>query len=368
MMQLSRRRVSFGFCQRPALPSAALALDVCRRLDGRESGPHVLGTPATAITPSRPKVVVLMSTYNGERYVVEQLESILKQLPSDGRILVRDDGSWDETRARVEAIGDARIELSCGTNLGFGASFLTLLTIAPADADLVMFADQDDVWLPGKIERAWQHLCEFGSRPALYGSAQMLADEQLRPLRPTPCWPRLPSFEAALVENFITGCTAAINRSALALLRHAGVPPSVRFHDWWLYLVVSAFGQVVFDPTPTLLYRQHGENQIGYGIGRLGRQLQMLRFLRRNDWVGILLGQVSALQTHFRDALPPGPREIVERYFTLSAVVAPRWRLVFSVRRWRTSHELAFRLLLAAHLLRLWPLGGRRFAPSTRAV
>jgi glycosyltransferase involved in cell wall biosynthesis len=193
-----------------------------------------------------------MSTYCGERFVVEQLQSILGQLPPDGSILVRDDGSPDGTADVIANFADHRIVLTRGENLGFGASFLTLLARVPRDADMVMFADQDDLWLPGKIDRAWQHLQPLADRPALYGSAQMLTDAELRPLHATPPWPRGPSLLNALTENIITGCTAALNRPAVELLQRGGVPEGVRFHDWWMYLVVSAFGTVVFDDQPTL--------------------------------------------------------------------------------------------------------------------
>jgi hypothetical protein len=226
-----------------------------------------------------------------------------------------------------------------------------------------MFADQDDVWLPHKIERAWQHLRGLDGRPALYASAQMLADENLRPLQATPPWPRGPSFAGALVENIVTGCTAAINGPAILLLRQGGVPPGVHFHDWWLYLVVSAFGTVVFDEVPSLLYRQHGANHIGRGAGRIGRIRQMVRFMIRNDWVGILAAQAGELQRRYGARLAADQRELMSRYFIVDEHGAkPRWRLVFSPRRWRQTalDELALRLLLTAKLLRLWPPRRRR--------
>lgn len=313
--------------------------------------------------PGLPYVVVLLSTYNGEQHVGEQLRSILEQLPARGRIVVRDDGSSDDTVAIVQALGDARIAVTSGPNLGFGRSFLTLLAGAPPDADMVMFADQDDVWLPGKITRAWQALQRLGEEPALYGSAQMLADSRLRPLHVTRRWVREPSFEGALVENMITGCTAALNRPAVRLLQRAGVPQGVHFHDWWLYLVVSAFGQVVFDPEPTLLYRQHGANQIGHGVGALGRQIGIVRFLLRRDWVGILLGQLHALWRHYGSELPLPKRRLIEDHFRLFRQVAtPRWRFILGGSRWRDTlgTEVAFRVLLLVHKLHLWPPPARR--------
>ena len=318
--------------------------------------------PSTAAPPP-PKVVVLMSTYNGERYVVEQLTSILQQLPPGGRVLVRDDGSHDGTVACIEAIGDSRVIVVRGTNLGFGGSFLTLLTMVSDDTDLVMFSDQDDVWLPGKVDRAWNRLQPLETVPALYGSGKCLVDEALKPLGITPPWPQPPSFQNALVENIITGCTAAINKQALALLKIAGVPHGIYFHDWWLYLVVSAHGQVVLDPEPTLLYRQHGNNQIGQGAGFAARQAGMVQFLWRKDWAGILLSQIAVLMVHYGRSLSDVQRALVLGHFDVNPVSPnARWRLLLGLQHWRQFplHEPALRLLLLARRTGLWPLTIRR--------
>lgn len=312
---------------------------------------------------ARPRVYVLMSTFNGERYVDEQLRSILAQLPPGGRILVRDDGSSDATVAVIRGLADPRISVEVGVNLGFSRSFLTLLSHAPADADMVMFSDQDDVWMPDKIDRAWQALQSHPDTPALYGSTQMLTDGELRPLNVTRAWSRAPSFEGALVENIITGCTAALNRPALQLLQRAGVPRDVHFHDWWLYLVVAAHGHVHFDPRPSLLYRQHGRNQIGHGAGWLGRQWHIVRFLLRKDWVGIMLCQVHAFNRCYGDTLGRSQRAHIERHFALLRDGAlPRWRMIFGPGQWRDSmaSEFAFRLLVLCYRLRLWPRPARR--------
>jgi glycosyltransferase involved in cell wall biosynthesis len=323
---------------------------------------EVAGRP-DPLQPRSPRVVVLMSTYDGERFVVAQLQSILSQLPEHGLILIRDDGSRDGTANIVDALAEPRIVLLRGENLGFGASFLTLLAQAPRDADMVMFSDQDDVWLPDKIDRAWQHLAPLVDRPALYGSAQMLVDAELNPLHATPPWPHGPSLANALTENIITGCTAALNRPAVELLQRGGVPEGVRFHDWWMYLVVSAFGAVVFDNQPTLLYRQHGGNQIGHGAGWFGRHAGILRFLLRNDWVGILLGQLAALVRHYGDQFNPATRRLIFDQFDVHGGKAvPRWRLILSMQRLRQwpASDLAFRLLLLLHRTHVWPLPGHR--------
>jgi glycosyltransferase involved in cell wall biosynthesis len=329
--------------------------------------------PSVAISePNLPgRVVVLLSAYNGSEFIVEQIRSILEQLPPSGRVIVRDDGSIDGTTDVVNTLKDDRVLVERGNNLGFGASFLTLLSLVPDDARVVMFSDQDDVWLPGKIGRAGAALARCGDAPALYGSAQMLVDEALRPLGPTAPWPAGPSFRGALTENIITGCTAALNAPAVRLLRQAGAAPGVHFHDWWCYLVISAFGQVVFDDQPTLLYRQHGRNQIGHGAGWWGRQRQIVRFLLRNDWVGILMAQVQALDAHYGAQLPAEARGLLDRYFARSVDgLAPGWRLVFSTQRWRQHWhgEIALRLLLAAWRVKAWPLAGRRLQTQATAI
>jgi glycosyltransferase involved in cell wall biosynthesis len=302
------------------------------------------------------RVIVLMSTFNGERFIDEQVRSILDHLPSGGLLMVRDDGSSDGTVSRIQAFNDSRIQLLRGENIGFAHSFLTLLTLTPPDTDLVMFSDQDDVWMDGKIQRAWQYLQALQNQPALYCSAQMLVNESLVKLHPTPPWPHPPSFNNALVENVVTGCTAALNQRAVALLQSAGVPESVHFHDWWMYLVVSAFGTVVLDDEPTVLYRQHGTNQIGRGSGWWGRQIQMVKFLLRHDWVGILLGQVTALKVHYGPRLGDNELSLLAQFFDIDRRhLRIRWSVIFSLLRLRQRlhHEVPFRLLAALHRLRL---------------
>ncbi|RYY66184.1 MAG: glycosyltransferase family 2 protein [Comamonadaceae bacterium] len=296
------------------------------------------------------RVVVLMSTYKGEPWVREQVASILAQLPADGRLLIRDDGSPDATVDAIRGIADARLALTCGQNIGFVRSFLALLAQVPPDAEMVMFSDQDDVWLPEKVARAWAAIGESGSIPTLYCSRLQLVDTQLRPLGLSTDWPRPPSFENALAENVVTGCTAALNPAAVQLLREHGDVERIHFHDWWFYLVVAAFGRVVFDAQPTILYRQHGGNAIGMGSGPL-RYWTILRFLRRHDWVHILFDQVENLRRTHGERLSPAQRAFIDRFFdphdrraVLRLLLAPRRH------RQRWTDDVLLRLLIAWQL------------------
>jgi len=287
-----------------------------------------------------------MSTWQGERLVEEQLRSILDQLPVGGRVIVRDDGSTDETVARIQALGDQRITLIRGPNVGFVRSFFTLLDTAPDDADLIMLSDQDDVWLPNKIERAAAHLAPLQSKPALYCSRLRLVNEQLLPLGLSPTWNRPPSFRNALTENIVTGCTCAINRAALSLARQYGDPARIYFHDWWLYLVIAAFGQVIVDREPTILYRQHGSNAIGMGSG-IGRYVAILRFLRKKNWVHIMYEQIENFRAVHAARLNAADRRLLDSYFDCRRPITAMRLLIVPV-RFRQSFvgDVLLRLLL----------------------
>lgn len=296
------------------------------------------------------RVVVVMSTYHGERFVAEQVRSILKQLPPQGRLYVRDDGSTDRTAELIEAIEDSRIWLSRGSNIGFARSFFALLEMVRADADLIMLSDQDDVWLPGRVDRAAQHV-RHSAGPTLYCSRLELVDEALRPLGFSSAWPRGPSFANALAENIVTGCTVAMNRAAVELVLRLGDPRAIHFHDWWMYLVISAFGTVIADPTPTVLYRQHGGNVVGRGSG-VRRYLVNLRFIRRRSWVHIMYSQIENFREVHADRLTPEQRDLLDRVFNPRSAAAVA-RLVLLPRRFRQAlaDDVLLRILVLGELV-----------------
>ena len=211
-------------------------------------------------------VAVVLSTYNGERYLPEFLASLAAQVRRPDRLVLRDDGSRDASPAIVaDWARDQRIALQrvAGPPLGAAQSFLAALAAAEP-ADVTLLADQDDVWLPEKIARAAERLPDSAEAPpTLYASALRVVDAELRPMRDT-ARPRHLSFASAACESVLTGCTMAFNR-ALGELVRAGAPARVQMHDWWLYMLATATGDVVFDDHPTILYRQHGGNVIGTG-------------------------------------------------------------------------------------------------------
>lgn len=302
-------------------------------------------------TLANPRVTVLMSTYQGEAYVAPQIQSILAQLPANGRLVVRDDGSTDRTMDVLRGIADDRITLTVGHNLGFARSFFTLLDTPGDDVDIVMLSDQDDIWLPGKIQRACEALRHAGAVPTLYFSRLRLVDPNLAPLGDTARWPRGPSFANALCENLATGCTIALNAPALRLVRQTGQAQRIYFHDWWIYLVVAAFGQVVADDTPWVLYRQHGRNVVGRGPG-LRRYLANLAFMRRRSWIHIMYNQIENFRQVHGDRLTSGQQAQIEHFFDARSACSVL-RLLLWPRRRRQSllDEFFLRGLLLLELV-----------------
>jgi len=229
-----------------------------------------------------PAITILLSTYNGEKFLREQLDSFKTQTLTDWRVLWRDDGSTDSTvaimRAFTAEMGPGRCVESAGSGPHYGAapSFLRLLAEA-AGEPIVAFADQDDVWLPDKLLRAVGRINEAGGTPALYCAQQFLVDEHLRGHRLSARHVNPPGFPACLTQNIANGNTLVMNREAAALV--TAIPsPEGTVHDWWSYIVVSACGgQVFFDAQPQVLYRLHKRNLIGRARPLPGRALAAMR-------------------------------------------------------------------------------------------
>lgn len=251
------------------------------------------------------QIQVLMSTYNGEKYLKVQLDSLLKQTWQNVQILIRDDGSTDRTVEILEKYAKEHENISfyAGSNLGVIQSFFHLLRHSSQEAEYYAFADQDDYWMPEKLERAVTMLREqteiaqqkhaaatqqeravimprekavtaqpekldrqevraqSSQLPLLYCSDTYITDENLNIIKKDDKNPR-PSFGNALVQNICTGCTAVINRALCSVIRQT-VPEHIVMHDWWLYLTAEIYGQVCYDKNAYIKYRQHGKNAFG---------------------------------------------------------------------------------------------------------
>lgn len=245
-----------------------------------------------------PKVSVLMSTYNGEKYIREQIDSILCQVDVEIYLLIRDDGSRDNTTQICTQYAQqyTNVEFYQGDNLGVGKSFLELLKKAP-QADYYSFADQDDVWLEDKLIRAVEIIqkCQFtsdsqdfircgesiiasekcdyqegqlGRMPILYASNQQLVDEHLNNIGMRFNVEPKHGCLDTINRNKVSGCTMVMNNELRDIIRDENRTPSeevisIRLHDTWSSIVANISGRLIYDEKARILYRQHGQNVVG---------------------------------------------------------------------------------------------------------
>ena len=300
---------------------------------------------------SEERIDVLLSTYNGEAFLGQQLDSILTQSDVELSLTVRDDGSTDRTREllRHYAARDPRVRIFAASNIGSAASFLALLELADPMARYFAFADQDDVWVPDKLRRAVALLrLRPGSQPLLYCSGLQYVDRNLRPLGVSRT-PDHVGFPWALVENAAAGSTIVMNGRLRELLIER--PPRVlRVHDWWCYLVASALGEVIYDPAVTVRYRQHGSNLLGASPHYLGVLVHRIRKYARGRWTFRPRELAAELLASFGPRLTPERTRILQRLVDSQASVRSRltYALAPDVQRSRLLDETLFRLLILA--------------------
>lgn len=230
------------------------------------------------------KVMVLLSSYNGEKYIAEQIDSILGQTYDNITIFVRDDGSTDNTVAilkEYEAKGQIRLE--CGENCGFIASFLWLIEHSEG-MDYYAFADQDDVWLPEKIELAIRRLEKTdGTKPVLYFSEYDFYDGQLHFLNHHSIIRLKPSFHNALVDCMPMGFCSVFNETACRLVREHK-PKECCGHDWWMYMVCAGLGEVIYDEKIMAKHRRDGNNTSPGGMSFWKFQIWRIRKFVVNNY------------------------------------------------------------------------------------
>ncbi len=268
-------------------------------------------------------VTVLLAVYNGEKYLKQQLDSVLNQTVTDIKILVRDDGSSDTSPQIIdeycEKYAEKVFKMGGIPTKSAKQNFAELLKCA--NSDYVMFCDQDDIWLPQKIEKtlAVMKSIEDGITPVLVHTDLKVVDGNLnvisnsffgfqKLIQNDVTLPKL------LVQNYVTGCTVMINRALVEVCKE--IPPQCIMHDWWLALVAILFGKLVCLDEATMLYRQHSDNQVGakasYGMAYIKRKLSTLGEVRKNYNATYI--QAKALLECYCEQLNQGQKEILQVY------------------------------------------------------
>lgn len=244
---------------------------------------------------TKPKIAVLLSTYNGEKFLAEQLDSILNQSYDRFLVVVRDDGSSDGTIDILRKYRDANLDKfhlvkQDNVNRGASGSFSFLIEYALAKKielglgmAYMMFCDQDDIWYANKIENQVSAMLKAEQEAIgkedidpkvvssnimpilIHSDLQVVSEQNVAIASSFVKYQGLEvqrnRFQNLVVSNLVTGCTALINE-ALAE-KAVPVPDNAIMHDWWMALVATAFGKLIFLDEPLVRYRQHGNNAIG---------------------------------------------------------------------------------------------------------
>jgi len=262
-------------------------------------------------------VAILQSSYNGARFLGDQLRSFEYQSHRDWLLINADDGSTDDTlnifTEFQKKSGFERVFLQQGPRRGFVTNFLSLIGDENIRADYYAFSDQDDIWESDKLEHALSWLSKVpASVPGLYCSRTRLIDESGRAIGYSPLFRKPPSFANALVQNIAGGNTMVFNEAARQLLKAGGIV-DVPSHDWWLYMLVSGVeGALFYDRYCSVRYRCHPNNVVGSNLGIRPRVLRAKMLLEGEfrRWTDKYLAAIEAC----RPPLTPRSQAILDAF------------------------------------------------------
>ena len=298
-------------------------------------------------------VRVLLSTYNSGAFLRPLLDSVLAQTYTPLELWVRDDGSSDGTPDILTEYASrfpGRMRVDAGTNVGMVRSYFTLIRDAGREAEFTAFADHDDVWHTDKISRAVAMLrAHGGSGPLMYTGRLHIVNDTLGHVGYSDLPSRPMTFRNALVESVAAGCTMVMNPSARDLVVGTEDVSRIHWPDAWFYLVVSAFGTVLYDEHARVEYRRHGANAVGspsrWSLGWLREGWRQLRDGRLDER---LVDQASTLRDRFGERLPADQRVILDAFLAPAGSLSRRVRHALScpVYRQRSVDGLFVRLLL----------------------
>jgi len=277
------------------------------------------------------EVTVLVAAYNSEKYIEALLRSLLAQTHGGLDIVLRDDGSSDETLSIAKKVSDADGRVRILEKEGKGPSAKTNFSalLSGTDGDYTMFCDADDVWQRDKVEKTLSLMlkteAEHAGVPVLVHTDLTVSEEDLGVIAPSlfgyeKLSPERKSFKNLLAQNNVTGCTVMINRR---LRETAGeIPDDAVMHDWWLALIAAALGEIAVLYEPTILYRQHGKNQIGaYDAGSLRSALRKVRAKETNRAVySAMFRQAGCFADSYKDLISEQQYEDAKRYSEMASL------------------------------------------------
>ncbi len=261
------------------------------------------------------KVAILISTYNGEKYLKEQLDSVLEQTYNNLVVIIRDDGSNDNTKNVLQQYtSNEKIKVIEGNNIGFINSFFKLLNNAP-EADYYAFCDQDDIWRKDKIERAVNKLnSENNKEPLLYASNYVICNENAKVIKKHKA-PKNISFANALVECIAPGMSMVINQKAKELILSKDWTQCF-YHDWWMYLICVSMGKVIYDDYESVYYRRHEETLTNRSYNPLKTLLWRFKQIKNEGYFKKTKHQIKQFYEQYEKDLPENYKNIIKPFIT----------------------------------------------------
>ena len=304
-------------------------------------------------------ISILMAAYNGEAYIAEQIDSIFAGNFSDFTLHINDDGSTDGTVAIIEKYAEkfpGKVILTQSPQNSGGATQNFLEMMATHQDDYIMLCDQDDIWLPDKIEKTLAKMKEmeakYPSTPLLVHTDLAVVDHNLNVLHHSYKYSTARNFDRRLENqvltlNNVSGCTIMYNRALAALLTRK--PEYCMVHDWWLQIVAAYLGKIGYIRDSTILYRQHGGNEIGAknvrSIGYKLRQLRNIGFIKAR--INSTYPQAESFLSLFREKLQPPQIELLEKFTAMPKM--GKLRKLYTIFKYRLfmdgfSRNIAFLL------------------------
>lgn len=294
-------------------------------------------------------VAVVMSTYNGERYLPEQVRSVIGQQGCYVHLFVRDDGSHDDTVNLLSRYAkQGLLTYEAGENKGVVGSFFAALAMPSHEFSYVAFCDQDDVWHPDKLSRALEVLRPRDqSIPQLYCSEYVFCNEQLVPIEKSHLNRIGVRFSTLMAESVCSGNTCVMNRTLVDELLANG-SKGVYTHDWWCALVAAGLGELTFDNFASLDYRRIESSVSPTGSGGLSLLLFRLRTFLGQGQLAQITAQLRHYQRRYGDRLCSENRALLDRMLDGGRV---RKALTPTRLRQKLSEDVAVRLLYLLGLL-----------------
>ncbi|HGD1932583.1 TPA: glycosyltransferase family 2 protein [Streptococcus agalactiae] len=307
------------------------------------------------------KVNILMATYNGEKFLAQQIESIQKQTFKEWNLLIRDDGSSDKTCDIIRnfTAKDSRIRFINENehhNLGVIKSFFTLVNYEVAD--FYFFSDQDDVWLPEKLSVSLEAAKHKASDvPLLVYTDLKVVNQELNILQDSMI--RAQSHHAnttllpELTENTVTGGTMMINH---ALAEKWFTPNDILMHDWFLALLAASLGEIIYLDLPTQLYRQHDNNVLG--ARTMDKRFKILCegpksiFTRYWKLIHDSQKQASLIVDKYGDIMTANDLELIKCFIKIDKqpfMTRLRWLWKYGYSKNQFKHQVVFKWLIATN-------------------